>query len=143
MFRQTAESVGRKKLIKKFIFKCDGEALKSFRKYRCHPVFICIICSSPACYGSTLGSNPDISQKYKNRRHKHRSGQYTQARQKIPPIQKKTHFIFFLVSILFVNLLKRLLLTNLENRAETLRYKICGGNDHVVCCLHHHWDLTT
>jgi hypothetical protein len=58
-------------------------------------------------------------------------------------IIQKTHSIFFLVCIFFVNPLKRLLFTNLENRAETLRYKICGGNDHVVCCLHHHWDLST
>ncbi len=39
MFRQTAESVLQKKLIKKIIFERDGEALKSFRKYRCHPVY--------------------------------------------------------------------------------------------------------
>jgi hypothetical protein len=35
-----------------------------------------------AIYGSSLGSNPDISQKFKNGRHKQRSGQHTVARQK-------------------------------------------------------------
>ena len=38
--------------------------------------------SAPAGYGSTLGSNPDISRKYKNGRHKQRSSQHTLARQK-------------------------------------------------------------
>ncbi len=40
-----------------------------------------LVCSAPACYGSSLGSNPDIS-KTINRRHKQRSGQHTLARQK-------------------------------------------------------------
>jgi hypothetical protein len=40
--------------------------------------------SAPACYGSFLGSNPDISQKYeKNERNKQRNGQHYLARQKI------------------------------------------------------------
>ncbi len=38
--------------------------------------------SAPACYGSFLGSNPDISQKIQNRQHKQRSGQHTLSRQK-------------------------------------------------------------
>jgi hypothetical protein len=38
---------------------------------------------APACYGSSLGPNPDISQKYKTARHKRRSGQHSLARQKI------------------------------------------------------------
>jgi hypothetical protein len=37
--------------------------------------------SPPACFGSSLGSNPDISQKIQNGRHKQRSGQHTLARQ--------------------------------------------------------------
>ncbi len=39
--------------------------------------------SAPACYSSTLGLNPDISRKYKNWRHKQRSGHHTPARKKI------------------------------------------------------------
>ncbi len=46
--------------------------------------------SAPACYGSTLGSNPDISKKYKNGRHKQRSGQLTLARQKLYKKAKAT-----------------------------------------------------
>ncbi len=38
--------------------------------------------SAPARYGSNLGSNPDISQIYKNGRLKQKSGQHTPARQK-------------------------------------------------------------
>ncbi len=36
-----------------------------------------------ACYGSTLGSNPDIPQKIINGLHRRRSGRHTLARQKI------------------------------------------------------------
>jgi len=37
---------------------------------------------APACNGISLGSNPDISQKYvQNGRHKQRNGQHTLARQ--------------------------------------------------------------
>ncbi len=39
---------------------------------------------APTCYCSSLGSNPDIPQKYKmGRQNKQRSGQNTLARQKI------------------------------------------------------------
>jgi Ni,Fe-hydrogenase I large subunit len=44
--------------------------------------------STPACYGRSLGSNPNISQKYKMGKHKQRSGQHILARQK--NIRKKT-----------------------------------------------------
>ncbi len=37
---------------------------------------------APACYGSSLGSNPEISQKYKIGDIRNRSGQHTLARQK-------------------------------------------------------------
>jgi hypothetical protein len=37
---------------------------------------------APACYGSSLGLNPDISQKYKIGDISIRSGQHTLARQK-------------------------------------------------------------
>jgi hypothetical protein len=46
--------------------------------------------SAPACYGSSLGSNPDISLKKANGRHKQGSGKHTIARPK--NIQK--YFIF-------------------------------------------------
>jgi hypothetical protein len=39
--------------------------------------------SVPACFGNSLGSNPDISQKYKKSDMIKRSGQHTLARQKI------------------------------------------------------------
>ncbi len=43
---------------------------------------LCIkVGSAPACYGSSLGSNPNISQ-IPNGRHKKKSGQRTQARKK-------------------------------------------------------------
>jgi hypothetical protein len=39
--------------------------------------------SAPACYGNSLGSNPDFSQKYKmGGRYKQRSGHRTAVRQK-------------------------------------------------------------
>ncbi len=38
--------------------------------------------SAPACYGSLLGTNPEVYQKYKNGRHKQRSDHHTLARQK-------------------------------------------------------------
>jgi hypothetical protein len=38
---------------------------------------------APACYDSSLSSNPDISQKIQNGRHKQRNGQHTLASQKI------------------------------------------------------------
>jgi hypothetical protein len=37
--------------------------------------------SAPACYGNSLGSNPNISQKIQNGQHKPRSRQHAQARQ--------------------------------------------------------------
>jgi hypothetical protein len=37
---------------------------------------------APACYGSSRGSNPEISQKYKNGRHKQRNSQHSLARKK-------------------------------------------------------------
>ncbi len=37
--------------------------------------------SAPACYGNSLGSNPDLS-KIQKGRHKQRSGQHTLARKK-------------------------------------------------------------
>jgi hypothetical protein len=39
--------------------------------------------SEPACYGSMLGSNPDLPLNIIDGRHKHRCGRLTQARQKI------------------------------------------------------------
>jgi hypothetical protein len=52
--------------------------------------------SAPACYGSSLGSNPDISQKYKMGDINKRSGHHTLARQKIKnkmycQLQQHTH----------------------------------------------------
>jgi hypothetical protein len=38
MFHQTAEMVLREKINKKEYFYCDFEALKVFRKYRCHHI---------------------------------------------------------------------------------------------------------
>jgi hypothetical protein len=51
-----------------------------------------LVGSLPACNGSSLGSNTDISQKFKNGRHNQRSGQHTQVRQK----WKKTTKLWYL-----------------------------------------------
>jgi hypothetical protein len=51
--------------------------IKTLRKRCIYKQMPSLVGNAPACYGITLGSNPGISQRYKNGRHKQRSGQNT------------------------------------------------------------------
>ncbi len=76
--------------------------------------------SFPPFYGSSQGSNPDTLSKIQNGRHKQRSGQHTQARQK--NIQKKLNYQKRAVTV--------------SNQLTTLKGGgLCGGGGTVILLM--------